>query len=192
MIKGANPQEWYSGSLCQVQHSKPARWWERMRELTVEKKAGEKQQLTNCGERSCGLPSNSHPLDLPIGRMSHKHAWRSGSLQHTKQSVLTTEVISLQANNPQLLYHSCFLQDASSPSWGTRNNRISPFLPEEAGLQQHSAWELPRSLGKALVLGSCSSFLLRWDLHHHVLFTLLTPVSLWVLPIHSAKDHCLS
>lgn len=66
-----------------------------MRELTVEKKAGEKQQLTNCGDRSCGLPSNSHPLDLPLGRMSHKHAWRSGSLQHTKPSVLTTEVISL-------------------------------------------------------------------------------------------------
>lgn len=72
-----------------------ARWWERMRELTVEKKAGEKQQLTNCGDRSCGLPSNSHPLDLPLGRMSHKHAWRSGSLQHTKQCMLTPEVISL-------------------------------------------------------------------------------------------------
>lgn len=169
MIKGADPQEWHSGSLCQVRHSKPARWWQRMRELTVEKKARDKQQLTDCGDRSYGLPSNSHAPDLPLGRMSHKHAWRSGSLQYMKQSVLTTEVISLfRPTTPScciipvfykmfLAYHGAHRITESVHSFRKRQGFSSTLC------------ENSHESGKgSLVLGSCSSFLLRWDLHHCV------------------------
>lgn len=89
--------------------------------------------------------------------------------------------LSLQANNPQLLYHPCFPQDASSPPWGTQNNRISPFLPEEAGLPQHSFVRTPQEPGKGTGPGLLQFFPSQVRLASLCMFTLLTPVSLWVL-----------
>lgn len=81
------------------------------------------------GDRSCGLPSHFHLPGPHLGKLHHKCACKSGSMQHTKQSLLATEVSGHLSSGPQLpaaisilLFH-----DASRPSQNTPDDRISSF-----------------------------------------------------------------
>lgn len=91
-----------------------------------------------------------------LGMMSHKHIWRSGSMQYTKTVCADHRGIrsSLSSRQqPPAAVSSPLSPGASSPSWSTWDNRT--FLPKTQGFSSSlcsGTLHEPRQG----VLGSCS------------------------------------
>lgn len=116
------------------------------------------------GQELYGLPSRFHLPGPHLGKLHHKCARKSGSMPHTKQSVLATEESGhlSQAHSSQLLYQSCFSMmllarhrtHQMTGSALSRRHRTPATVID---------WELSTQ-----VLISCTSLPLRSHLHHSV------------------------